>query len=312
MSKWIGWIVIAIGALILAAVIVSAGAGIVDAQASRNAAEAYGPRGQFVEVNGAQMHVICQGDGEPTLVLQAGIGGGALDWLPFMESVEDEFRVCAFDRLGQDWSDPAPMPRTFADAADELYVAIMALGIEHPIVVGHSLGGAVAQIYAGRYDVAGVVLVDGLSLDATPEVTERLGTYRHLDWAGRLGLLRPLGLLMANSAYPDELRAEMRALRSRSSTLLEFSIEGAVAARGAAAELAVAEQNIDAPMLIIAAGNSELPEGDIFLESLQNLAERHEDSTFRLMDDARHYVIASHPQFVADAIADWVQSAGID
>ena len=270
MSKWIGWIVIAIGALILAAVIVSAGAGIVDAQASRNAAETYGPRGEFVEVNGAQMHVICQGDGERTLVLQAGIGGEALDRLPLMETMDDEFRVCAFDRLGQDWSDPAPMPRTFADAADELHIAVM-----RPRHRATRLWSAIrwAALLCRSMQAAtmlpGWCLVDGLSLGATPEVTERLGTYQHLDWAGRLGLLRPLGLLMANAAYTDELRAEMKTLRSRSSTLLEFSVEGAVAARSAAEELAVAEQNIDVPMLIIAAGNSELPEGDIFLESLR-------------------------------------------
>jgi pimeloyl-ACP methyl ester carboxylesterase len=312
MSRWLGWIVMAVGALILAAVLVTAGAGIVDAQASRNAVETYGPRGQFVEVNGAQMHVICQGNGEQALVLQAGIGGGALDWLPVMENMANEFRVCAFDRFGQDWSDPAPMPRTFADAADELHVAVLALGLEHPIVVGHSLGGAVAQIYAGRYDVAGLVLVEGLTLDATAEVTDRLGTYQHLDWAARLGLLRPMGLLMANSAYPEELRAEMRALRARSLTLLQFSAEGALAARNAAEALAAAEQNMDAPMLIIAAGNSELPESDVLLESLQDLAERNEDSTFQLVADARHYIIASHPQFVADAIQEWVQASLVE
>jgi pimeloyl-ACP methyl ester carboxylesterase len=312
MSKWIGWIVIALGALILAAVIVTAGAGMVDAQATENAVQNYSPRGQFVEVNGAQMHVICQGEGERTLVLQAGIGGGALDWLPLMEQLEDDFRVCAFDRLGQDWSDPAPTQRTFGDAADELNVALTALGIEHPIVVGHSLGGAVAQIYAGRYDVDGLVLVDGLSLGATPEVTKRLGTYQHLDWAGRLGLLRPLGSLMADGAYPDELRAEMKALRSRSSTLLEFSAEGAVAARTATEDLADSEPNISAPLLVIAAGDSELPEGEIFLQSLRDLASRHDGSTFQLIPDARHYVIASHAQLVAAAIEEWAQSINME
>ena len=307
MSKWIGWIVIGIGAFILAVVIVTAGASVVDARASRNAVQRYSPRGQFVDVNGAQMHVVCVGEGEQTLVLQAGIGGGALDWLPLMDKLEDEFRVCAFDRLGQDWSDPAPTPRTFGDAADELFVAVTALGIERPIVVGHSLGGVVAQIYAARYDVAGLVLVDGLSLDATPEVTKRLGTYQTLDWAGRLGLLRPIGSLMADAAYPDELRAEMKALRSRSSTLLGFSAEGALAAETAYAELAEAESHIETPMLIIAAGDSELPEGEFFQQALENLAGRHEGSTFHLVPDAHHYVIASHPQLVAELIGEWVQ-----
>lgn len=312
MSKWIGWILIAVGTLTLAAVLLAAGAAIIDAQAGKRAVQDYSARGEFVDINGAQMHVICQGEGEPTLVLQAGIGGDALDWLPLMAQPQSDVRVCAFDRLGQGWSDPAPTPRTFASAADELHVAVTALGIEQPIVVGHSLGGAVAQIYAGRYDVAGLVLVDGLSLGATPAVTKRLGAYQHLDWAGRLGLLRPLGSLMADAAYADDLRAEMQALRSRSSALLGFSAEGAVAAQTAAEELAVAEPQIGAPLLIIAAGESEIPEGEIFLASLQDLAARHEGATFELVPDARHYVIASHPQLVADTISAWQQSNGIE
>jgi pimeloyl-ACP methyl ester carboxylesterase len=275
MSRRIAWILIASGALLTILVPLIGGARIVDTQANRSAVQRYSPRGQFVDVDGAQMHVFCVGEGERTLVLQAGIGGGVLDWLPLMDVMKDDFHVCAFDRLGQDWSDRAPTPRTFDDAADELQMAVTAMGIEQPIVVGHSLGGVVAQTYAGRYDVAGLVLVDGLSLDATPAVTKRLGTYRHLDWAGRLGLLRPIGALMADSAYPADLRAEMKALRSRSSALLGFSAEGALAAETASAGLADAEPNIEAPLLIIAAGDSELPEAEIFLQALQNLAGRH-------------------------------------
>ncbi len=75
-------------------------------------AEAYYPaRGSFVTVNDAQMHVICQGQGEPTLALQAGIAGGALDWLPVMAELAPSHRVCAFDRLGQD------LERSGADTA---------------------------------------------------------------------------------------------------------------------------------------------------------------------------------------------------
>ena len=46
-----------------------------------------------------------------------GIGGGAVDWSPIMPALAQHHRVCAFDRLGQDWSDPAPHPRDFGTAA---------------------------------------------------------------------------------------------------------------------------------------------------------------------------------------------------
>jgi hypothetical protein len=53
-----------------------------DAYASPRVIAAYPPPGQFVQVGGAKMHYVCQGAGEPSLVLEAGIPGGLLDWTP--------------------------------------------------------------------------------------------------------------------------------------------------------------------------------------------------------------------------------------
>ena len=227
-----------------------------DRSASVRAEALYPARGSFVTVNDAQMHVICQGQGEPTLAFQAGIAGGAIDWLPVMAELAPSHRVCAFDRLGQDWSDPAPTPRTFATAADEWHIALQALGIEEPVVVGHSLGGAVVQLYAARYPVSGVILVDGLTAHAAEEVVQRLGVYQVLDPLGRAGMLRPLGGLFADDAYPAELRQEMTALRARNDALLAVTAEGALAASDLPAALVNAEELLEAPLLVIAAGRT--------------------------------------------------------
>ena len=298
-------------ALVVVAVLLVIGAIAWDVYASRRALDDYPPRGGFVQVDGARMHVICEGSGDPTLVMQAGIAGGALDWLPLMEELAPSNRVCAFDRLGQDWSDPAPQPRTFATAADEWHQAIQALGIEQPIVVGHSLGGAVAQIYASKYDVAGIILIEGLSTDAADAVVKRLGTYESLNPLGRAGLLRPMGTLFADAGYPKELRSEMMALRSRSSTILNISAEGALAAETAVDELKAAESQMIAPLLIIAAESNELPESEQFLEALRNLDSRYAVSTFALIPGAKHYVIATHPALVATTITDWIGNRNI-
>ena len=107
------------------------------------------------------------------------------------------------------------------------------------------------------------------------------------------------------------LRQEMQALRSRVPALLGFSAEGAVAAATATDELQAAEARIQAPLLIIAAGATKLPEAEIFLQGLQNLAQRHPDATFQLVPDAGHYVQASHAQLVASHIQEWLQANGL-
>jgi pimeloyl-ACP methyl ester carboxylesterase len=310
--RWPRVVLIGAIAIVILLVLLVAATKAWDTMASRSVVEEYPPRGEFVDIDGVHMHVICQGEGEPTLALQPGIGGGALDWLPLMEELDDDYRVCAFDRLGQGWSDAAPTPRTFATAADEWHAAMQAMGIERPIVVGHSLGGAVAQIYAGRYDPAGIVLVDGLSADAAQPVVNRLSTYQSLDSLGRLGLLRPMGFLFADGAYPTELQQEMVALRSRSQALLSMSAEGALAAETAVQELQSAEAEMDAPLLIIAAGASGLPEEDVFLQGLQALDERYADAAYVLVPDASHYLIASHAQLVADHIVEWLSQKESD
>ena len=40
----------------------------------------YPPPGQMVDVAGHSIHLNCSGSGAPTVVLEAGLGGGSLDW----------------------------------------------------------------------------------------------------------------------------------------------------------------------------------------------------------------------------------------
>jgi pimeloyl-ACP methyl ester carboxylesterase len=280
-----------------------------DGYASRQALLDYHPPGQFVTVNDARMHYICQGKGEPTLVFEAGFDGGALDWMPILPALSKQHRVCAFDRLGQDWSDPASHPRTFGTAADELHTALQTLGITRPVVVGHSLGGALVQIYAAKYEVAGVVLVEGLTSDVAELVTQRLGSYQALNPLAPLGLLRPLGMLGADFAYPPELRKEMTALRSRSSALLNLTDEGALATGSAAKELRAAEANLSGRLLVISAEQSDvpgLPEG-AFVAAEKALAARIANSQYVAIPGAtHHYIMADHSQAVIDAIETWL------
>ena len=281
-----------------------------DGHASALTLRAYPPPGQFVAVGAARMHYLCQGTGEPTLVLQAGFGGGALDWQPIMPALARHTRVCAFDRLGQDWSDAAPQPRTFRTAADELHTALEQLGITRPVLVGHSLGGALVQVYAAHYPVSGVVLVDGLTGDLVEPVVARLGSYHRLAPVARLGLLRLLSAALVDTGYPAALRTQMIALRSRADALVNVTDEGAVAAASAAAELRAAEQHLDMPLLLIAAEHSEVPElpTGAFATAVEALAARTPNSTFVLVADAPHYLQASHPDEVIQAIEAWLPS----
>ena len=81
------------------------------------------------------------------------------------------------------WSDLGPKPRTIHQEVFDLERLLRAAGEQGPyIVVGHSLGGMVARVFAERYarQTAGVVLVDAYSEDAQLSLNGKLTRIRLL------------------------------------------------------------------------------------------------------------------------------------
>jgi len=105
----------------------------------------------------AQLDYDCRGAGSPLLLLH-GLTFDRSTWEPIVDQLADRFTCVAVDLPGHGGSggsgrDPDEVVLSIHHLLDEL-------GIELPIVVGHSMGGALAGIYAERHPVAGLVLVD--------------------------------------------------------------------------------------------------------------------------------------------------------
>jgi pimeloyl-ACP methyl ester carboxylesterase len=123
--------------------------------------------GERVDIGGRSLYLDCRGTGSPTIVLEAGMGDGVAGWAPVLDGLAAITRTCAYDRAGRGGSDARGL-HTVADATDDLRALLAAAGESPPfVVVGHSLGEVSARVFAYRYrdDVAGVVLVDGFSVD---------------------------------------------------------------------------------------------------------------------------------------------------
>ena len=123
----------------------------------------YPPPGQLIDVGGFRLHLHCLGEGRPTVVLDAALGGSSVSWSWVQPEIARTTRVCAYDRGGFGWSDAAPMPRTASRMAAELRSLLERADVPPPFVlVGHSFGGLILRVFAARYreDVAGIVFVD--------------------------------------------------------------------------------------------------------------------------------------------------------
>jgi pimeloyl-ACP methyl ester carboxylesterase len=124
--------------------------------------------GQLVDVGGHRLHLHCAGSGTPTVVLESGLGETSAYWEWISTALAPDTRVCAYDRAGRGWSDPAAEQDGVAVTAD-LRTLLDRAHVPGPFVfVGHSSGAQYVRIFAGRYpeQVAGMVLLDAQPTEA--------------------------------------------------------------------------------------------------------------------------------------------------
>lgn len=135
---------------------------------NRDDLRAYPAPGKFLDVGGHRLHLWCTGAGSPAVVLEAGLGGSALQWSRVQPEIARTTRVCSYDRAGMGWSDLGPNPRSAAQIVSELHTLLQAAHVTAPYVLtGHSSGGLYIRLYASTYptDVVGMVLVDAAHED---------------------------------------------------------------------------------------------------------------------------------------------------
>ena len=96
----------------------------------------------------------------PVVLLHA-MGAGADDWLDIAMALSDRWRVIALDQRGHGGS-TRPGDYSFELMRDDLTAFIDQLGLVQPILVGHSMGGSVAYLYAEAFPerVHKLVIVD--------------------------------------------------------------------------------------------------------------------------------------------------------
>jgi len=119
----------------------------------------------LVDVGGYKLAITCQGEGFPTVILEAGWGDSFAIWGSVIGEVAQFTRVGAYDRasLGHSEQRPAHLKPSAQQTVRELHTLLVRAGIASPyILVGHSIGGLYMQLYASLWpdEVAGVVLVD--------------------------------------------------------------------------------------------------------------------------------------------------------
>jgi len=172
--------------------------------------------GDLIEVNGEKLHVVDRGSGPP-IVLIHGLGGQLRNFgRPMTDDLARDYRLILVDRPGSGYSTRASGAsarlRVQAEAIAEL---IRILKLDRPLIVGHSLGGALALSLALNHPdvVGGLALVAPLtqvqSIDDVPPVFKPLvirspAARKAVAWT----LATPMGMARAEKALTEVFAPE--------------------------------------------------------------------------------------------------------
>ena len=278
--------------------------------------------GRLVDIGTHRLHIWCLGSGQPTVVIDSGLGGSSLEWIKVQRSLAPHVQVCSYDRAGYGWSEPGPLPRTSSRIADELFALLTKADVTGPyVLVGHSFGGYTMQLFANRYpnQTAGLVLVDS----SHPEQFERfLAPPIRVNLApsgrNRIMMLSPTPPVPAN--LPDEVKSMVRTLNLKGEAraamgneLLDFRLS--------AQQVREASALPDVPMVVLTRGKRVWPQNDrgqrmeqLWAQLQVELASRVQRATHIVAESSGHHIHLDQPELVADSvhmIVDLVRSGGV-
>jgi pimeloyl-ACP methyl ester carboxylesterase len=199
--------------------------------------------------NGVNLNVDVRGQGEPALVFLHYWGGSSRTWDGVIRHLDGDRRTVAIDFRGWGNSDKPAMGYRIEELASDVTATIAALKLSRYILVGHSMGGKVAELIASGHPagLAGLVLVAPSATHGGQVPDERREQMIHAyDTAESVAIARDK--VLTKRSLSDDLKAQV----------VEDSLKGSQAAKLAWPNVAIpqdiseAAASISTPTLVIA------------------------------------------------------------
>jgi proline iminopeptidase len=168
----------------------------------------------FVDSHGALIYYVSMGRGAPLVIAHGGPGASHDYFLPYLLPLMRTSRLIFIDERGSGKSSKFQDTRqyTLANMADDIEAVRQALGLGKISLLGHSVGGALAQVYALKYQNNLSHLILGSTFASAKELNEVLGKMKAAmdpNDRKRLEDLESAGLFgkgenWERGRYPDE------------------------------------------------------------------------------------------------------------
>lgn len=267
-------------------------------------------RGEFLDVGGARLYYFAagtRGGGEP-LVLIHGFPSSSHLWQDLVPLLPEGRRVVVVDLLGYGRSDPpGPLLLDIKSHAERLIVLLDLLGINRACLIGHELGGGIAQAVAVKspHRVSHLCLISSVAFDEWPSREIKLARAtlpltRHLPATWLLGALKTE---LARGYVDQELGARSieRYVRPFASPvgrdLLVSHLESLNSAD--TMDLGARLGSVPAPTAIIHGSHDPF----IPLSAAKRLHQAIRGSSLELLESGRHFLPEESPERLAEVIA---------
>ena len=222
--------------------------------------------GKITRLEDAEIHWYDSGQGRPIIMLH-GLGGNLRNFTyALTERLDNDFRVIAIDRAGSGWSRRSkPVIATLQEQARILSEFIEQERIEKPLIVGHSLGGAIALAFAleHRKQISGLALICPATqpVDRVPDIFRFLNitspalrffvAYTFSSFIGILTRKNTFQIAFAPEPISDNFSIEGGGDLALSSRAFIKTSEDLIFALSSAPLLAGREKELDVPTAIL-------------------------------------------------------------
>ena len=131
----------------------------------KNESELRLPLGQVVEVDGHDMSVYIEGEGDTTLVFMSGAGtcSPILDFKSLYSLLSDEYKIAIVEKFGYGFSEIVDKNRDIDSMLEDTRTALTAAGLDAPYVLcPHSMSGLEALYWSQKYpdEVTSIIGLD--------------------------------------------------------------------------------------------------------------------------------------------------------
>ena len=253
-----------------------------------------------IPVGDLSLNVVDTGAGQPALVFLHYWGGSARTWQRMTEDLSGFHRCITYDQRGWGQSDAPSEGYTLEDLAKDAASLIAVLGLQRYVLVGHSMGGKVAQLLASRRPAGLEALI--LVAPASPSPQHIPDEARETQLHAYDNRQNALGAIEFLTSRPPE--------GSQLEALLQDSLAGSPGAKQAWPASAAYEDisgmvaNIAVPTLILV-GDADRQDPEELQRS--EVLPRIPGATLQVLSDCGHLIPVDQPVKAAEAIAAFLR-----